>query len=54
VAIVTASATVFHVARDETSSAATTVVLLGIAVFVAYMRHAVAPIAARRVAQAST
>ena len=46
--IVTASATVFHVARGEIGSAATTLVLLGIAAFVAYMRYRVVPIAAVR------
>lgn len=45
--IVTASATVFHLARGEMSSAATTLVLFGMATFVAYMRHRVAPIMAR-------
>ena len=44
--IVTASATVFHVARGEMGSAATTLVLFGIAAFVAYMRYGVVPIAA--------
>jgi uncharacterized membrane protein YphA (DoxX/SURF4 family) len=44
--IVTASATVFHVARGEMGSAATTLVLFGIAAFVAYMRYRVVPIAA--------
>ena len=44
--IVTASATVFHVSRGEMSSAATTLVLFGIAAFVAYMRFRVVPIAA--------
>jgi putative oxidoreductase len=46
--IVTASATVFHLARGEMSSAAITLVLFGIATFVAYMRYRVMPIAARR------
>jgi putative oxidoreductase len=50
VAIVTASATVLHLSRGEMSSAATTVVLLIVAVFVAYMRHEVVPIAVRRTA----
>jgi uncharacterized membrane protein YphA (DoxX/SURF4 family) len=45
--IVTASATVFHFARGETSSAATTLVLFGLAAFVAYMRYRVVPIPAR-------
>jgi hypothetical protein len=42
------SATVFHLVRGEISSAATTVVLLAMATFVAYMRHRVLPITARR------
>lgn len=45
--IVTGSATIFHLARGEMSSAAITVVLFGIATFVAYMRYRVVPIAAR-------
>ena len=45
--IVTVSATVFHLARGETSSAATTLVLFGLATFVAYMRYRVLPIPAR-------
>jgi uncharacterized membrane protein YphA (DoxX/SURF4 family) len=45
--IVTVSATVFHLARGEMSSAATTLVLFGIATFVAYMRYHVVPIPAR-------
>ena len=44
--IVMVSATVFHVARGEMGSAATTLVLFGIAAFVAYMRYGVVPIAA--------
>ena len=36
---VTASATVFHLARGEISSAAVTLVLFGVAGFVAYMRY---------------
>src|SRR5262245_25843778 len=49
--IVTASATVYHVARGEMSSAAITLVLFAIATFVAYMRYRVMPIqAARRTA----
>ncbi len=51
--IVTASATVFHLVRGEISSAATTLVLFVLATFVAYMRHRVLPIAARRVAPAA-
>ncbi len=50
VMIVTISATVFHLARGEVSSAITTFVLLAVATFVAYMRWRVAPILARRVA----
>src|SRR5262245_7495531 len=46
--IVTASATVFHLARGEMSSAATTFVLLALATFVAYMRNRVLPIGVRR------
>jgi uncharacterized membrane protein YphA (DoxX/SURF4 family) len=46
--IVMVSATVWHLARSEWSSAAITLLLLGIATFVAYMRHRVLPIAARR------
>jgi uncharacterized membrane protein YphA (DoxX/SURF4 family) len=45
--IVTVSATVFHLARGEMSSAAITLVLFGIATFVAYMRYRVVPIPAR-------
>ena len=47
--IVMISATIYHVARGEVSSAATTVVLLAVATFVAYMRWRVAPIRPRRV-----
>ena len=46
--IVMASATVFHLMRGEISSAAITLVLLGLATFVAYMRHRVLPIVGRR------
>jgi uncharacterized membrane protein YphA (DoxX/SURF4 family) len=53
VMIVTASATVFHVSRGEISSAATTLVLLALAAFIAYMRHRVLPIGSRRVASQS-
>src|SRR5687767_7132843 len=42
------SATVFHIARGEISSAAITLVLLAMATFVAYMRYRVVPISARR------
>jgi hypothetical protein len=45
---VTASATVYHVARGEMRSAAITLVLFGIATFVAYMRYRVLPIPAAR------
>jgi hypothetical protein len=44
--VVTASATVFHLTRGEVSSAAITLVLFGIATFVAYMRYGVVPITA--------
>ena len=43
---VTASATVFHLARGEISSAAVTLVLFGVAGFVAYMRYRIVPIVA--------
>ena len=48
--IVMISATVFHVARGEVSAAATTMVLLAMATFVAYMRWRAAPILPRGVA----
>jgi hypothetical protein len=48
--IVMVSATAFHLMRGELSSAATTLVLLALATFVAYMRHRVVPIGARRAA----
>jgi hypothetical protein len=48
--IVMICASVFHLMRGELSSAATTVVLLAVATFVAYMRWRVAPIRPRRVA----
>jgi len=48
--IVTSCATMFHLSRGEVSSAVTTVVLLAMATFVAYMRWRVAPIQPRRVA----
>ena len=48
--IVLVSATIFHVARGELSSAAITLVLLVMATFVAYMRHRVMPIPVRRAA----
>jgi uncharacterized membrane protein YphA (DoxX/SURF4 family) len=45
--IVMICATVFHVMRGEITSALTTVVLLAMATFVAYMRWRVAPIRSR-------
>ncbi len=45
---VMACATIFHLARGEVSSALTTIVLLAIAAFVAYMRWRVLPIRPRR------
>jgi hypothetical protein len=45
--IVMVSATVFHLARGEMSSAGITLVLFGLATFVAYMRYRVVPILAR-------
>jgi hypothetical protein len=48
--IVTVSATAFHLMRGEIGSAATTLVLLALATFVAYMRHRVLPIGVRRAA----
>ena len=50
IAIVVASATVFHVVRGEIGSAGITLVLFIMATYVAYMRHRVVPIAARRTA----
>lgn len=50
VMIVMIGATVFHVARGETSSAVTTVLLLAMATFVAYMRVRTVPIRSRTVA----
>ena len=47
--IVMICATVFHVTRGEVGSAVTTLVLLALATFVAYMRWRVAPIQPRRV-----
>jgi hypothetical protein len=46
--IVTASATILHLMRNEISSALITLVLLLMSAFVAYLRHRVVPIAARR------
>jgi uncharacterized membrane protein YphA (DoxX/SURF4 family) len=48
--VVMVSATVFHIARAEYSSAAITLLLLVMATFVAYMRHRVMPIPTRRAA----
>jgi uncharacterized membrane protein YphA (DoxX/SURF4 family) len=48
--IVMVSATVFHVARGEVSSAVTTAVLLVLVTFVAYMRWRVMPIRPRTMA----
>ena len=50
--IVLVSATIWHLARGEMSSAAITVVLLAMATFVAYMRVRVLPIQGRRGAKA--
>ena len=50
--IVMVSATIYHLARGEISSAAITFVLLGMATFVAYMRYRVVPIQGRRAANA--
>ena len=47
VMIVTSSATVYHLTRGEITSAVTTLVLLAMATFVAYMRHRVVPIRSR-------
>ena len=41
------AATIWHLVRGEISSAAITLVLLGIASYVAYMRHRVWPLRAR-------
>lgn len=46
--IVMVSATIFHVVRGEISSAVVTLVLLGMAAFVAYMRQRVLPLGPRR------
>ena len=48
VMIVTASATVYHLMRGEISSSVITLGLFAMATFLAYMRHRVRPIAARR------
>ena len=50
VMFVMVNATVYHIVRNEMSSAVITAVLLAVATFVAYMRWRVLPIAARRVA----
>ena len=47
VMIVTISATIFHIARGEMSSALTTFVLLAMAAFVAYARWRILPIRPR-------
>ena len=47
IVFVMVSATIWHVVRGEISSAAITLVLLGMASYVAYMRHRVLPIRAR-------
>jgi putative oxidoreductase len=47
--IVMVCATVFHLTRGEVSSAMTTVVLLAMAMFVAYGRWRVAPVRPRRI-----
>lgn len=46
--IVTVSATAYHLMRGEISSAAITLLLFAMATLLAYMRHRVLPIAARR------
>jgi uncharacterized membrane protein YphA (DoxX/SURF4 family) len=51
VMIVMISATIFHLMRGEVSSAITTLVLLAMATFIAYMRWRVFPIRPRRVTQ---
>jgi hypothetical protein len=48
--IVMVSATAYHLMRGEISSAAITLLLLAMATFLAYMRHRVVPIGARRAA----
>jgi hypothetical protein len=48
--VVMVSATVYHLVRGELMSAVITVLLLVMATFVAYMRHRVLPIGARRTA----
>jgi uncharacterized membrane protein YphA (DoxX/SURF4 family) len=48
--IVTISATVFHISRDELSSAVTTAILFAVLTVVAYMRWKVMPIRPRALA----
>ena len=48
--VVMVSATIFHLMRGEVSAAMTTIVLLAMATFVAYMRWRVVPIQPRAVA----
>jgi hypothetical protein len=48
--IVMVSATIWHLARGEMSSAVITLVLLAMATYVAYMRYRVMPIPPRRLA----
>ena len=48
--IVTVSATIYHIVRNEISSAVITFLLLVMATFVAYMRQRVVPIHPRRAA----
>ena len=48
IVVVMISATIYHVVRNEISSAVITAMLLVMAAFVAYMRHRVLPIGARR------
>jgi uncharacterized membrane protein YphA (DoxX/SURF4 family) len=50
VMFVMVNATIFHIARNEMSSALITAGLLAVATFVAYMRWRVLPIAVRRLA----
>jgi uncharacterized membrane protein YphA (DoxX/SURF4 family) len=50
IAIIMVSATIWHFVRGENSSGFITTVLLAMALFVAYQRHAVRPIAPRRAA----
>jgi uncharacterized membrane protein YphA (DoxX/SURF4 family) len=47
VMIVMICATIFHLVRGEVSSAVTTIVLLAMATFIAYMRWRIAPIRPR-------